>query len=146
MGTTLQGRPVVPGTAAATALVSREPISLWGGLDPQTGEIIDRRHDRCGEVVTGRVFVFPWEKGSSTASAILLESIRRGTAPAGIISGATAPIVALGAIVADELYHRSLPVVVLPADELAGIRDGDHVAIRPDGTVEVTPVEEGRRP
>jgi predicted aconitase with swiveling domain len=143
MARILTGRALVPGSAEGEALVSREPISLWGGLDPRTGEIIDRRHDRCGETVTGRVFVFPWEKGSSTASATLLESIRLGTAPAAVVNAAVCPILALGAIVADELYHRSVPVVVLPAEELRSLRDGDRLAVRPDGTVAVHPNEEG---
>ena len=133
----LSGKPVIAGVAEGVALVSREPISLWGGLDPHTGEIIDRRHDRCGETVTGRVFAFPHGKGSSTASGILLESIRAGTAPAAIVNVRTSPILALGSIVADELYGRSVPLVVLPEDAFCSIADGDHLAIEPDGTVVV---------
>jgi len=139
MAIVLQGKPIVAGRAEAAALVSTQPISLWGGLDPRTGRIIDRRHDRCGEIVTGRVFVFPREKGSSTASATLLESIRAGTAPAAIVNAAPAPIVALGAIVADELYGRTVPVVVLAEKELSSIRDGDRLVIAPDGSVTVCP-------
>ena len=135
----LTGRPVVPGSAEGEALVSSEPISFWGGLDPRTGEIIDRRSGLSGQTVTGRVFVFPGGKGSSTGSAILLESIRAGTAPAGIINLRTDPMAALGAIVADELYGRSLPVVVLPEDAFGSIKDGDRLVIRPDGTVSVHP-------
>ena len=135
----LQGRCVVGGEAAGRALVSAQPISLWGGLDPRTGEIIDRRHDRAGAVVTARVLVFPHGKGSSTGSAVLLESIRAGTAPAAIVNLATDPIAALGAIVADELYHRSLPIVVLGEDDFRSIREGDLVTIGPDGTVQVEP-------
>ncbi|MGB2824900.1 MAG: DUF126 domain-containing protein [Phycisphaerae bacterium] len=139
MARALTGRPVVPGSAEGEALVSSEPISFWGGLDPRTGEIIDRRNDLSGRTVTGRVFVFPGGKGSSTGSAILMESIRAGTAPAGIINLRTDPMAALGAIVADELYGRSLPVVVLPEDAFASIKDGDRLVIRPDGTVSVHP-------
>ena len=138
MARCLPGRPVIAGSAEGIALVSRDPLSLWGGLNPRTGEIIDRRHDRSGAVVTGRVFVFPRGKGSSTSSAILLESIRAGTAPAAIINQSIDPILALGAIVADELYHRSVPIVVLPEDAFAAIQDGDHVAIEPDGNVRIT--------
>ena len=141
MSRTLRGRAIVAGAAEGPALVSRKPISLWGGLDPRTGEIIDRRHDCCGRSAAGCVFVFPHEKGSSTASAILLESIRLRTAPAAIVTAAVCPIVALGAIVADELYGRSVPVVVLEPDDLAAIGDGDHVAVHPDGSVVVTPAE-----
>ena len=139
MGTVMKGRAIVAGRATGEALVSRQPISLWGGLDPRTGEIIDRRHDCSGRIAAGRVFVFPRGKGSSTGSAILLESIRAGTAPAAIINSQVDPIVALGAIVADEMYHRSVPIVVLSEQDFQAIRDGDRVAVEPDGTVRVEP-------
>jgi len=122
------------------AVVSTQPISLWGGLDPQTGKIIDKRHERCGEVVTGKVFVFPGGKGSSTASAVLLESIRVGTAPAAIINTHVDPILALGAIVAEKLYHKTVPVVVLSREDHATIIHGDYLIIKPDGTIEITAI------
>ena len=137
MARTLIGHPVVPGSARGRALVSSQPLSLWGGRDPKTGEIIDRRHELSGCNVVGRVFVFPRGKGSSTASGILLESIRAGTAPAAIINLKTDPILALGAIVADELYHKSVPVVVLPEEAFRSIAEGDSLVVEPDGTVRV---------
>jgi len=133
----ISGRAVVPGSAEGIALVTTEPISLWGGLNAQTGEIIDRRHERSGEIVTGRVFVLPQGRGSSTASAILLESVRTGKAPAAIINLRLDPILALGSIVADELYHKPVPIVLLSQADFDSIREGDHVSIRPDGTVRI---------
>jgi len=133
----LIGRPVVAGAAQGRALVSREPISFWGGLNPHTGEIIDRRHELSGEVVTGRIFVFPHGKGSSTSSATLLESIRAGVAPSAIINLEVAPILALGSIVADELYHRTVPIVVLREEDFFSIKEGDALIIEPDGTVKI---------
>jgi len=135
MARRLRGRAVIAGAAEGAALVSKLPISLWGGLDLETGIIMDERHDRCGEVVTGRVFVFPHGKGSSTASAVLLEAVRRGTAPAAIINRRVSPILALGSIVADEMYGRWVPIVVLPEEAFAAIADGDQLAVEPDGTV-----------
>ncbi len=132
---TMQGRAVVAGLASGEAVVSAQPISLWGGLDARTGEVIDRRHDCSGRIVTGRVFVFPWGKGSSTGSAILLESIRLGTAPAAIINCATDPIAALGSIIADELYRKPVPIVVLGEEDFRSLRDGDRLSITPDGVV-----------
>jgi predicted aconitase with swiveling domain len=137
MARKLTGRPVVPGSAEGIALVTNEPLSLWGGLSPTTGEIIDRRHERSGAIVTGRVFVLPQGKGSSTSSATLMESIRAGMAPAAIINLRTDPILALGAIVADELYHRTVPIVVLPEEAFCSIREGDHLVVEADGTVTV---------
>ena len=133
----VSGRPVVAGSAKGAALVSKEPISFWGGISPRTGEIIDRRHELSGEIVTGRVFVFPQGKGSSTASAILLESIRAGVAPAAIINLKVDPILALGSIVSDELYHKTVPIVVLREEDFFSIKDGDALIIEPDGSVKI---------
>ena len=134
----LNGRSVVPGAATGAAVVSTEPISLWGGLDPKTGRIIDKRHERYGEVITGKVFVFPQGKGSCTASAVLLESVRLGTAPAGIINFNVDPILALGSIVAEELYEKPVPIVILSQKDHATIRNGDCLNIKLDGTIEIT--------
>lgn len=131
----LTGKPVVAGSAEGRALVSNEPLSFWGGLCPETGEIIDRRHELSGAVVTGRVFVFPRGKGSSTASAVLLEAIRAGVAPAAIMNLKVDPILALGSIVADELYHQVMPIVVLAEKDFFAIKKDDYITIRPDGTV-----------
>lgn len=131
----LQGRVLVAGAASGRALVAATPLSLWGGLDPKTGMIPDRRHELCGRCMTGRVFVLPCGKGSSTASAILAESIRNKTAPAAIIMMRTDPIIALGAIVADEMFGRTVPVVVLPQEQYETIADGDRVTVEFDGTV-----------
>jgi len=135
----LIGRVVVAGSAEGAALISKEPLSLWGGLCPRTGEIIDRRHERSGAIVTGRVFVFPQGRGSSTSSAVLLESIKTGVAPAAIINLKVDPILALGSIVADELYHRAIPIMVLGEKDFFVIREDDHLKIEPDGKVLVCP-------
>ncbi len=134
----LSGKSVVSGSAQGVALVSKEPISFWGGVSASTGRIIDRRHDRCGQTITGRVFVFPQGKGSSTASAILLESVRAGVGPAAIINLKVDPILALGSIVSDELYHQPVPIVLLPEESFFSIEEGDRLTIEPDGTVKVS--------
>lgn len=135
--TTLRGRSVIAGRAEGLALVSRQPLSFWGGYSVATGEIIDRRHDLSGRRAAGRVLVFPQGRGSSTASAVLLESLRRGTAPAAIINLRTSPILALGSIVADEMYGKSIPIIVLPEDAFSSIREDDRLTIEEDGTVRV---------
>jgi len=134
----LSGKAVVAGAAEGTALVSKEPLSLWGGLCPRTGEIIDRRHELSGAQAAGKVLVLPWGRGSSTSSATLLESIRAGVAPAAFINLKVAPILALGSIVSDELYHKAVPIVVLSEKDFFSIKQDDHLSIEPDGTVKVT--------
>ena len=134
----LTGKPVIAGSAEGAALVSREPISFWGGLCPSTGEIIDRRHELSGAKVTGRVFVFPQGRGSSTSSATLMASIAAGVAPAAIINLKVEPILALGSIVSDELYHKAIPILVLKEKDFFSIKENDHLTIEPDGTVKIS--------
>jgi predicted aconitase with swiveling domain len=144
----LMGRPVVAGAAEGIALVAGHPLSFWGGLDPATGEVIDRRHHLSGSVVSGRVLVMPFSRGSSTTSSVLLELIRGERAPAAIVTSGVDPMLALGSIVASELYGRSVPVVSLEEGQYGRIREGDRVTVHPDGVVEVDtpplPLGEGR--
>ena len=134
----LVGRAVVAGSAIGSALVSKEPLSFWGGLSPHTGEIIDRRHDCSGQIATDRIFVFPRGKGSSTSSATLMESIKNGVAPAAIVNIKVDPILALGSIVSDELYNKAVPIVVLDEQDFYSIKEGDHLNIESDGKVLVS--------
>ena len=83
---TLQGRVIIPGEARGKALVGNEPLSFWGGYDWKTGEIIDRRHRLSGSNAKGKVLAVPFTRGSSTTTAVLLEAIRAGTAPAAILT------------------------------------------------------------
>lgn len=125
----LSGQFLVPGEAEGLALVLAEPLSLWGGLNPETGAIIDVRHSRVGEIVTGRVLVLPGGRGSSSASSILLESVRAGTAPAAILILERDGILALGAAVAREMYNANPPVVVLPPNDYSKISENQRIRI-----------------
>jgi len=141
MSRTLKGRVVVPGTARGRALVTREPLSFWGGYDEETGRIIDRRHERCGECAAGRVFFLPTGRGSSTASGVLLQSLLNGTAPAALVFREVDPILTLGVIVAEECFERSLPVIELDAEAYAAVSDDDWVEVGPDGVLRVVEKE-----
>jgi len=120
----LQGRVLVRGIGAGRVLRLEEPLSFWGGVDPASGKIIDHRHERCGESVSGRVLVMPWGRGSSSSSSVLLEGVRLGTAPAAIVLREVDGILALGAAVAQELYDRSPPVIVLRAADWKTVPEG----------------------
>ena len=127
----MTGRVLAPGSGSGRALVLREPLSLWGGIDPATGIVIDVRHPQRGESVAGRVLVMPAARGSSSSASVLAEAVRVGSAPAAILLGEADLILAVGAAVAEELYGRSVPVVVLSSEALAGIADG--AMLRVDG-------------
>lgn len=133
-----QAKVLVAGTAVGQALVLEEPLSLWGGLNPETGEIIDRRHPQAGDFVTSRVLVLPSGRGSSSASSILLEAIKQKTAPAAIITSETDGILALGAAVAKEIYDESPPILVLAADKYAQIQTGQQIKVNKDGRITIS--------
>ena len=126
-----EARTLVPGTARGPALVLEEQLSFWGGIEPATGEVIDVRHPQRGANVSGRVLVMPSGRGSSSSSSVLAECVRVGTAPAAIVLAEPDPILALGAMVARELYGRAIPVVVSSETR---VRDGDVVTVRADGS------------
>ena len=131
------GQPLVDGEARGDLLLLDEPLSLWGGLDPETGEVIDRRHPASGLILTGRVLAMPCGRGSSSASSILLEAVRLGTGPAAILLGEPDGILALGALVARELYDAAPPVVVLAPPEYERLRDVHRVTVRAGGTLDL---------
>jgi hypothetical protein len=138
VGKIIRGRPVIGGSARGEALVSREPLSFWGGYDWKTGEITDRRHPLSGKIATGKILAVPFTRGSSTTTAVLLEAIRAGTAPAAIITTDTDFFFALASVVADELYAKPIPLIALAADEFASLQTGEQIAIAGDGTIEIS--------
>jgi predicted aconitase with swiveling domain len=129
----VSGRGIAPGHARGPALVLDDALSLWGGLDPGTGRVIEPRHPQRGASVTGRILVMPAARGSSSSASVLAEAIRAGTGPAGILIGEPDLILAIGAAVAEELYGTQLPIVVADPDDLARIADGTPIEIGPEG-------------
>ncbi len=133
----IQTNPLVAGSGQGKLLRLDEPLSLWGGLDPVTGLIIDQRHPQRGERVTGKVLLLPCGRGSSSASSILLEAVRLGTAPAAILTQEADGILALGAVVARELYGHAPPVLVLPLDLYYNLKNGEWVVVAESGMISV---------
>lgn len=135
MSGTIQARVLIDGAAEGEVVFTGEPLSFWGGYNARTGEIIDRRHELYGAPVAGKVLVLPGGRGSSTGSGILLEAIRRGTSPAAIILAQPDQILALGAIVARELYDKSIPLVVVSPADYPRLRGARWASIEPAGRI-----------
>lgn len=135
LGLTVSSTVLVSGSAIGTVCGTRESISFWGGYDPETGTVIDRRHELVGEVLTGKIFVVPHGKGSSTGSAVLLDALVSGNAPAGIILSSVDEIIALGVVIFEEFYGRSIPVSVLEDDDFDLAMQGCRIQILADGRV-----------
>jgi len=118
-----------PGTATGPVLVLAEPVSFWGGVDPDTGRIIDVHHPQRGQSVSGVILAMPAGRGSSSSSSVLAEMLRRGTGPAGILMREPDEILVLGAIVAGLMYGASCPMAVLEDGEWHQIEQGAPMAL-----------------
>ena len=136
--TTIPGQSVAGGLAHGEAIVANVPLSFWGGFDPETGVIIDRRHPLVGQLATGRVLVIPSGRGSCSGSGVLLEAIRNGTAPAAIITSRLDPVIGLGCILGDELYASHPPMVLISDRDRLLIETGDVVELGDRGLITVT--------
>ncbi len=130
----LQGRKIIGGTADGEAIVTREPISFLGGVNPDKGTVVERGHELEGQKITGKIFVFPHGKGSTAGPYIIYAMARRKTAPAGMINVEAEPIIAVGAAMG------SIPLVDrLEQNPLEVISSGDRVKIDGEtGIVEIT--------
>jgi predicted aconitase with swiveling domain len=130
----LKGRGLVKGKAEGEALVSNQPISFVGGVDPNTGIVIEKEHDIEGQSIKGKVLIFPFGKGTTYNPFAVFAMKKRGTAPAAIINVKTEEIVLTGAILAE------IPFIdKLDKDPLKVIESGDYVKVDGDtGTLEVT--------
>jgi uncharacterized protein len=118
------------------ALVLSAPISFWGGVDPNTGRIADVRHPECGKAIGGTVLFLPGTIGSSSASAVLLELVRNGHAPAALVLDEPDAILLLGLIVAKEMGWPTPVAVRLPRQEHEGFA-GHTVSVADDGAIAV---------
>lgn len=117
----LKGRVIKSGTAEGIALVSSQPIGFLGGVDPETGLVLETGHPLEGKCVSGRVLVFPTGKGSTVGSYTLYRMARAGTAPAAIVNAESEAIVAVGAIIGN------IPMV--DQVDISQMRTGDRVRV-----------------
>ncbi len=125
----IAGCGIVPGIAKGQVLSTSEPISFWGGVDPATGSINDPRHELFGQSVAGKVLAFPFGKGSSTGSLIMLELVRVDKAPAAIVNVRTEPILATGPIVGKHIYGRQIPIISLDEKSFGMLKTGQYVTV-----------------
>ncbi|PWB30994.1 hypothetical protein DCO48_18455 [Pseudomonas sp. SDI] len=135
--TALSGRSLVEGTAEGALLYADTGLSFWGGVDPFSGEVIDRHHPLSGQCIAGRVLAIPSGRGSCTGSSVMMELISNGHAPAALVLAEPDEILTLGVLVAQVLFGRSLPVLCIGREAFAGLRGGALVRVegeRPAGT------------
>jgi predicted aconitase with swiveling domain len=120
----IKGRGLIQGMAQGEALVTSQPISFLGGVDPETGVIIEKGHEIEGSNITKKILIFPHGKGSTVGSYTLFAMAKNGTKPAGIINHKTEPIIAAGCAIAE------IPLIDnLEIDPIEQIKTGDFVII-----------------
>ena len=120
----MKGRTIYKGKAEGEALVTNQPISFYGGVDPDTGTVIEKDHELKGQSVKGKILVFPTGKGSTVGSYTLYRMKKDGTAPAGIVNKECETVVAVGAIISE------IPCV--DKIDVAKIKTGDRIGIEND--------------
>ncbi|VVQ33676.1 hypothetical protein PS943_03426 [Pseudomonas fluorescens] len=120
--TSLTGRSLVAGAAQGALLFADVGLSFWGGVDPYSGEVIDRHHPLSGEHLAGRVLAIPSGRGSCTGSSVLMELISNGHAPAALVLAEPDEILTLGVLVAQTIFERSLPVLCIGREAFAALR------------------------
>jgi hypothetical protein len=126
----IKARIICKGKASGQVLISRDPISFLGGVDPKTGDIIEKGHSLEGKNVAGKVLIFPNGKGSTVGSYVMLQLVKNGKAPAAIINVSAEPIIAVGAIIS------KIPMLDKP--------EKDIFALLKDGQLAIVDAEAGK--
>jgi predicted aconitase with swiveling domain len=120
----IKGRTISRGCAEGEVLISSDPISFLGSVDPKTGVVVEEKHSLAGKSIKGKVLVFPHGKGSTVGSYVMYQLKKNEAAPAAIINLETEPIVAVGAIISE------IPLVdMLEKNPYEFLRDGDTVMV-----------------
>ncbi len=135
MSPRLAATTLVPGRAAGPVLALSEPLSLWGGVDPASGRIVETRHPDYGRSIAGYILAMPAVRGSSSSSSVLAELLRGGVGPLGIVLGEPDEILVVGSMVARELYDVDCPVLLLGPDDYARAASYASMTIDADGSV-----------
>ncbi len=131
----IQGHVLVGGSASGALLASSSPLSFWGGYSQFSGEVIDRRHSLSGKIAKNRILAIPASRGSSTTTSVLLEAVRRGTAPKAIIINQVDSFLVLASVVAEELYHKPIPIIMLESDTFQMFKSGQQVTLNSNGEI-----------
>ncbi|SMF38664.1 predicted aconitase subunit 2 [Tistlia consotensis] len=126
---TLDGESLLPGSAAGRLLVLTAPLSFWGGVEPKTGRIVMASHPQRDQEIAGRLLALPGTIGSSSSSSVMLELLREGAAPAGLLLAGVDAILLLGIAVARELGYRPIPALRLDPAALRALPDGAEARI-----------------
>jgi predicted aconitase with swiveling domain len=120
----IKGRTISRGCTEGEVLISTDPISFLGSVDPKTGIVVEEKHAIAGKSIKGKVLIFPHGKGSTVGSYVMYQLKKNGTAPTAIINLETEPIVAVGAIISE------IPLIdMLEKNPYEFLKNGDKVLV-----------------
>lgn len=125
----MNARTINPGSTSGEALVSREPIGFYGGVDPETGIVIEKGHELEGECVTDRILAFPCGKGSTVGSYVIYGLQKNNVGPAAIVNEETETIVATGAILAGIPCVDHVDIDDIASGDTVSVEAGEHEAV-----------------
>jgi predicted aconitase with swiveling domain len=126
----LSGRKIYKGIAEAEAIVTKDGISFYGGVDPDTGKVVEVGHELEGQSISGKILVFPTGKGSTVGSYTMYRMKKNDTAPLAIVNAQIDTIIAVGCIISE------IPCV--DKIDISQIKTGQHLVVNGmEGTVEV---------
>lgn len=117
----IKGRPLVEGEAEGELLVTSQPISFYGGVDPETSRIVEKGHELEGKSLAGKILVFPYGKGSTVGSYILLRLKKKGLAPAAVINRVSEPIIIIGCMISN--------IPLLDGIDVSTLKTGIHAKV-----------------
>ncbi len=126
---------VVEGCADAEALVSDTSLSFWGGVNASTGMIQDVHHSLNGQNLKGKILCVPYDRGSCSSSGVMLEMIRQGTNPAGILCIEAEPVLALGPIIGEKMYKRGIAMRTVSEETFRSIPGNCRIQFAEDAIV-----------
>ena len=121
-------------------------LSFWGGVDPFTGEVIDRHHPLSGQKLAGRVLAIPSGRGSCTGSSVMMELLSGEHAPSALVLAEADEILTLGVLVAELLFQRSIAVLCIGHAAFTRLRgqayarlDGERLQLYPQRPADARP-------
>lgn len=126
---------IVEGCADAQALVSDTSLSFWGGVNAATGMIQDVHHSLNGQNLKGKILCVPYDRGSCSSSGVMLEMIRQGTNPAGILCIEAEPVLALGPIIGEKMYKRGIAMRTVSEEIFKSIPENCRIQFAEDAII-----------
>ena len=133
-----ESKVIVGGNIEGEVLFSNIPLSFWGGVNVSDGSVMDVRHDLHGQCIKDKVLCIPYDKGSCSGSGIMLEMIRRKTAPSAILCVEAEPVLSLGSVMGYRIYQRGVVIHTVTEDTYQALKNVKSVIIEEDGKIGIS--------